>query len=101
MTQAQKMLDSGSRYILVDMTNLAFISSAGLRALHNIFNQLRAIHKDVDDDILRKSMAAGAYKSPYLKVCCLSPKIKEVFDLGGFDAYIEVYNEFEEAVSSF
>jgi anti-anti-sigma regulatory factor len=98
---AEELIANDARHLLVDMTNAPFISSAGLRALHNIFNQLRAIHKDADDDSLRKSMSKGAYKSPYLKVCCLSKESKEVFELGGFDTYIEVYNNLEAAVSSF
>ncbi len=100
-SKAEEFIANGARYLLVDMTNAPFISSAGLRALHNIFNQLRAIHKDADDDALRKSMSAGAYKSPYLKVCCLSNASREVFELGGFDTYIEVYNNLETAISSF
>lgn len=99
--KAEELIANGARHLLVDMSAAPFISSAGLRALHNIFNQLRAIHKDADDDSLRKSMSAGAYKSPYLKVCCLSNESREVFELGGFDTYIEVYNNLETAVSSF
>jgi anti-anti-sigma regulatory factor len=100
-TGADELIANGARYLLVDMTDSPFMSSAGLRALHNIFNQLRSIHKDADDEALRKAISAGAYKSPYLKVCCLSSETKEVFELGGFDIYIEVYNDLEKAISSF
>jgi anti-anti-sigma regulatory factor len=85
----------------LDLSNVSFVSSAGLRAIHSIFNQLRALHKDADDDTLRKNMSAGTYKSPYLKVTNLSPKIKEVFELGGFDTYIEAYDDVKKAVESF
>jgi anti-anti-sigma factor len=100
-SQANELITNGARYMLVDMTDAPFMSSAGLRALHSIFNQLRSIHKDADDDALRKAISSGTYKSPYLKVCCLSSATKEVFELGGFDTYIEVYNDMEKAVSSF
>ena len=73
------------------ISNLAFVSSAGLRALHN----------DVDDDNLRKNMSIGTYKSPYLKVANPSPKVKEVFELGGFDTYIEIHHDINKAVNSF
>ena len=99
--KAEELVADGARFLVVDMTNAPFMSSAGLRALHNIFNRLRSIHKDADDDALRKAIRAGAYKSPYLKVCCLSNETKEVFELGGFDAYIESYNNLESAISSF
>lgn len=98
---AEKLIAGGANYLLIDLSNAPFISSAGLRAIHNIFNQLRAIHKDADDDTLRKSMSAGTYKSPYLKVCNLSTEVRDVFELGGFDTYIETYASVEQAISSF
>lgn len=99
--QAEELISNGAQYILIDMTHAPFISSAGLRAIHNIFNQLRAIHKDADDEALRKSMSTGAYKSPYLKVVNLSEEAKEVFELGGFDTYIEVHDDISKAVASY
>ena len=66
--KAEEMIDNGTRYILVDLSDVEFISSAGLRALHNIFNKLRSLHQDVNDDELRNKMTAGKYKSPYIKV---------------------------------
>ena len=100
-SEIEELISDGARRILVDLSHVPFISSAGLRAIHNIFNQLRALHKDADDDALRKNMSAGMYKSPYLKVANLSPKLKEVFELGGFDTYIEIHNDVNKAVNSF
>ncbi|MBI3161691.1 MAG: STAS domain-containing protein [Chloroflexi bacterium] len=100
-SKAEELIGSGARHLLVDLADAPFISSAGLRAIHNIFNQLRAIHKDMNDDDLRKSMSAGAYKSPYLKACGLSPEVREVFTLGGFDIYIESHEDTGSALASF
>jgi len=101
MSKIEELISDGARHILVNISNVPFISSAGLRAIHIIFNQLRALHKDADDDVLRKNMSAGLYKSPYLKVTNLSPKLKEVFELGGFDTYIEIHNDINNAINSF
>ena len=100
-SKIEELISDGARHILVNLSNVPFISSAGLRAIHIIFNQLRTLHKDVDDDVLRKNMSAGIYKSPYLKVANLSPKLKEVFELGGFDTYIEIHSDINNAVNSF
>ena len=99
--KADELIAAGVLYLLVDFANISFISSAGLRALHNIFNKLRALHKDVDDDELRKKMSLGEYKSPYLKVCNLSSQIMEVFELSGFETYIEIHENLGKAVGSF
>ncbi len=99
--KAEEVIAGGALYILVDFSEVTFISSAGLRALHNIFNQLRGLHQDVDDDELRKKMKQGEYKSPYVKVCHLSNQIKEIFELSGFETYIEIHEDVSKAVVSF
>lgn len=98
---AEELITNGARYLLLNMREVPHISSAGLRAIHNLFNILRRIHKDVNDDELRKRMSTGEYKSPYIKVANLSPAVMEVFKLGGFDIYIETFGNVEEAVKSF
>ena len=98
---ADELIARGSLYFLFDFANASFISSAGLRALHNVFNKLRVLHKDMDDDQLRKKMSLGEYKSPYLKVCNLSSQAREVFELSGFETYIEIYEDLSTAIASF
>lgn len=99
--KADELISDGARYILVNMAEAPYISSAGLRSLHNIFNKLRSLHKDVNDDELRKKMSAGNYKSPYIKITNLSSHIKEVFELSGFETYMEVHDDIGQAVASF
>lgn len=98
---AEKLIENGARYMLVNLKDVPYISSAGLRALHNLFNKLRSIHKDVNDDELRKKMNTGSYKSPYIKVTNLSPQIKDAFEISGFETYIETYDDAGKAVESF
>lgn len=99
--KAEELIDKGSRHILVDLTKTEFVSSAGLRALHNIFNKLRSMHQDVDDDELRKKMSAGEYKSPFVKITNPSDQIKEIFGISGFDTYIEAFDDAGKAITSF
>ena len=98
---ADEQIAKGSRYLLLDFSDVKRISSAGLRVIHNLFNKLRDIHKDVNDDELRKRMSSGAYKSPYIKLSNLAPNVADVFALGGFDIYLEIYEEREKAIASF
>lgn len=100
-SRADQLIGDGARHILVDLAKTHFISSAGLRVLHNIFAQLRAIHKDIDDDQLRKRMSAGGYKSPFLKVVNLTSQVKDAFIISGFDAYIEASDDIRKAIASF
>src|SRR5574341_98110 len=65
--QAKEAIKAGTRYLLLDLTNAPFVSSAGLRAVHEVFNQLRTASPDVSDEEMRKGINAGTYKSPHLK----------------------------------
>ncbi|NOH02513.1 MAG: STAS domain-containing protein [Chloroflexi bacterium] len=99
--RAEETIAGGARYLLLDMKEVSYISSAGLRVIHTLFNKLRDLHKDATDDELRKETSAGAYKSPYLKIVHLAEQAKEVFELSGFDVYIEAYSDPQRAVESF
>ena len=100
-SQTEKIISDGARYLLLNLQEVAYMSSAGLRAIHNLFSKLREIHKDANDEELRKKMSTGAYKSPYIKIVNVSPRVKEAFELGGFETYIEVYDEQNKAINSF
>lgn len=100
-TYADEKIAQGTQYLLLDFSEVKRISSAGLRVIHNLFNKLRDIHKDVNDDELRKRMSSGAYKSPYIKLTNLASNVAEVFKLGGFEIYLEMFDDRSKAVDSF
>jgi len=101
--KVDELIKSGTRYILVDLSHVPFVSSAGLRALHGIFNQLRTLHPDTNlsEDAIKKGIAAGTYKSPHLKLLNLSKEAEAAFTLSGFDMFIEKYTDREKAIASF
>jgi len=39
--QADKTIETGARHLLLDLTEVNFISSAGIRAIHTIFKHLQ------------------------------------------------------------
>jgi anti-anti-sigma factor len=100
---AKKLIEEGARYILVDLSHAPFVSSAGLRALHTIFNELRFRNPDANlsDDQVKKGISAGTYKSPHLKLLNLSPETKVAFQTTGFDMYIDTFTDKKTAIASF
>ncbi len=101
--KADELIDQGARYLLIDLSHSPFVSSAGLRALHQLFNKLRA--KDTDNPLseqeVRRGISAGTYKSPHLKLLNLSKETKTAFELSGFDMFIETFDNKEAAIASF
>ena len=100
---AKKLIDCGTRYILVDLTHAPFVSSAGLRALHTLFNELRTRNPEANlsDDQIKKGISAGTYKSPHLKLLNLSPETRSAFETSGFDMYIDTFTDRNAALASF
>jgi len=101
--QADLAIKGGTRHILVDLAHTKFVSSAGLRTLNNIFNQLRAIDPEskLTDAEVQKGISAGTYKSPQLKILNLSSDVRTAFELAGFDMFIETFTDMQTAIASF
>ena len=77
-----QLREQGAKKILLDMTKLDFISSAGLRVLLATAQELK---QDGGD----------------LRVCSLNESVKEVFDLSGFSDLLMVLDDETEALSGF
>lgn len=68
--------------IIVSMTELNYISSAGLGVFMGFIEEIRENGGDI-------------------KLCCMSPKVFKVFDLLGFPALYEFYDKEDEAIQKF
>jgi anti-anti-sigma factor len=103
LSQAQNLIKGGARYILIDLAHVPYISSAGLRAIYTIFKDLSAVHpeEDLSEEQMEKAARLGTYKSPHLKLLNLSDRVGGVFQMGGFDRYIETFTDRAKALASF
>jgi anti-anti-sigma factor len=102
-TKAEELIKSGARNILIDLAHCPYMSSASLRALHQVFKELNAINPDttLSEDEIKKGINAGTYKSPYLKLLNVSNETKMVFKTSGFDMFLEIYDDMKKAIAAF
>ena len=98
---AEKSINDGARNVLIDLSQVAFVSSAGLRALNILFNRLRDLSPDVSDQEMHKGISAGTYKSPHLKLLNPSKETLASLESSGFSMFIETFNDLKAAVASF
>jgi anti-anti-sigma factor len=98
--QANEVIAAGTRALLLDLSGVTYMSSAGLRALHIIFTQLRSQGSE-SDETMRRGVIAGTYKSPHLKLLNPTPPVLEVLKTAGFDMYLDIYHQRREAIASF
>jgi anti-anti-sigma factor len=98
---ALKAINDGAQFILLDMTKLNFLSSAGLRSIHNLFNELRFRSPNGRDNDIKKGLADGTYKSPHLKLLKPSASVIEVLKMTGYDMFLEIHTDAKTAIASF
>jgi anti-anti-sigma regulatory factor len=94
---AQQAHAEGLQYILLDLSALEVLSSAGLRVIQNIF---KLFTPPADLELMRKP-DAEPYKSPYFKLVCPNPQIYYILNITGFMQNMLVYNSLDEAERSF
>lgn len=101
LSGVEEAVNAGARHVLLDLSHVPFVSSAGLRAFNILFNRLRALTPDVSDDEMRKGINNGTYKSPHLKLLNPSRETDTTLDSSGFSMFIEVFKDLKQALTSF
>ncbi|HSK88013.1 MAG TPA: STAS domain-containing protein [Anaerolineales bacterium] len=97
LERVRQAYEDGFKYLLLDLSGVDVLTSAGLRAIHNIFNLLTP---EEDVAIIRQH-GDEPYKSPYFKLVCPNPDVYYVLNIAGFLQNILIYNDMDEAVGSF
>ena len=107
VAEAQKLYDAGTRNILLDMTELTFISSAGLSALHHIALMYRGEAQSTFKEdrtaihAMRKEHESGFRFQENVKLFNPNEAIQDVLDVVGFKAFFEIFADLGAAIASF
>ncbi len=100
-TQAQAAFDQGARNMLLDLKEVPFMSSSGLRAIYAIYNMLRERTAAESDEAIRSGLASGAYTSPHLKLLNPNKHVLEVLKTAGYDMFLAIHDNYQRALDSF
>jgi anti-anti-sigma regulatory factor len=105
IAQGQAAAKAGARYVLIDLGDVPYISSAGLVALHTIANLLRgAAPPDANagwqalHSISQESSSEG---QDCLKLCALQPDVERVLSMAGLTRFYKAYADRVEALAAF
>ena len=101
LSGVEEAINAGARHVLIDLSKVPFVSSAGLRALNILLNRLRALTPDVTDEEMRKGINDGSYKSPHLKLLNPSRETTTTLDSSGFSMFIQEFHDMPTALASF
>jgi hypothetical protein len=98
---AQEHYATGTRNILLDLTEVPYMSSQGLRVLHYIYTLLRSDTPQESDEAVSSGIAAGTFASPHLKLLQPSKHVLEVLKATGYDMFLEIHQDYKVAIASF
>jgi anti-anti-sigma regulatory factor len=99
--QAEQAYAEGTRNLILDLKDVPYVSSAGLRAFHHIFTLLRTNTLKESDEAMSKGLRDGTFKSPHLKLVNPNAAVREVLKVSGFDMYLDIYRSVKEAIASY
>ncbi len=97
LARVHQSREDGMKHLLLDLSGVEILTSAGLRAIHTIFNLLTP---PGDLEVIRQH-GEQPYKSPYFKLVCPNPKVYYILNITGFLQNLLIYNNMEDAVTSF
>jgi len=105
INKAREAYKAGWRDFLVDMSDLTYVSSAGLVALHSMALLLKG--EELPDTesgwsayrSMGRSKEAGMQE--HMKLLNPRAEVQSVLDMVGFSAVFQVFTDFDQAVNSF
>jgi anti-anti-sigma factor len=74
-------IEAGDRRLMIDLSQLAYVSSAGLRVILIAAKRLRS-------------------KDGKIALCSLQDHVQQVFDLSGFSSILSIYASREEGIKA-
>jgi ABC-type transporter Mla MlaB component len=103
--KAREVIKTGTKNILLDLSDLTYISSAGLVSLHTIALMTRGEEPPDPEQgwSTLKSMDRtrdGGFQK-YFKLLNPRPEVINVLEMVGFSGFFEVFTDKQKAVDSF
>jgi anti-anti-sigma regulatory factor len=105
IARARELYDAGARDFILDLSDLTYISSAGLVAIHSIALLVKG--EDLPDPesgwSAYRSMGRTSAAGLQTHIKLLNPRedVKNVLDMVGFGNVFQVFTDLDEAVKSF
>jgi len=80
--EINKIINGSGPKLLLNMKEVVYISSSGLRVFLTLLKKMRAANGE-------------------LKICCMSPNIQKIFQISGFVQLFDIHGTEEEALQKF
>lgn len=103
----KEIYEAGGRDLLLDLTDLSFMSSSGLVALHSLVLLMRGEEPDDPEagwsalHAIAEEVESGAQPEEHFKLLNPQPRVDKTLEITGFKKLFEIHTDREEAIASF
>ncbi len=94
LAAVQRAYAEGPCDVLLDLSEVSYISSWGIRALSDVYSMARDQGEEG-----RPAKAGGVSK--HVKLLCPTAQVRKVLETTGLDLYLESFSDRKRAVASF
>ena len=106
LAEAQTLHEQGCRDLILDLSHLTYISSAGISALHRIAILFRTHHSDSENGETWLSSRAVAHElhsniQQHVKFFSSTESVRHSLEIVGFNTLFETFTDMDQAVASF
>ena len=105
VAKAKEVYETGTRHLLLDMSDMPFMASSGLVALHSIAKLLQG-EKAPDPESGWEALHAISREhktgtQPFVKLLNPQPKVSKTLDMTGMKEFFEIHTDRAAAIASF
>jgi anti-anti-sigma regulatory factor len=101
VNKAQELYNNPARYLIIDLSGVTSVSSAGLVGLHKIALVYSGVPQQVDDDDSRPDFTHNSSARKFVKLLNPQPDVDEALKKAGLKLFFKVYTNLESALESF
>jgi len=105
IAKAQNIYEEGARNLLIDLSKVPYVSSAGLMSLHTVALIFvgQSMNSKESGRPVSRSINAQNEKTVREHVKLLSPQsaVEQVLDVVGLKQFLDTYTDLETAIQSF
>jgi len=100
VTKAQEIYQKPARNLLIDLSEVPYISSAGLVAIHKIALLYSGVPQEVEENT-RPDFTHSSTARKHVKLLSPPPAVDQILDTAGLKLFFKVFDDLESALQSF
>lgn len=99
--KAQAIYNNPAHNLIIDLSEVPFISSAGLVAIHKISLLYSGGKQEMDSDDSRPDFTHNANARKRVKLLSPQPGVDQTLESSGLKLFFKVFDDLESAIKSF